>query len=170
MNNSNREIEKKYYVLKDSWQDIEDYVLKNDGTVDIAMSVSTDWFWKAPNVDVFRVRENTYELTVKVNDKGGTLDRLENNIVVNDIELTVETFNIVFGQAKALEKTFSVYLYKNTVLSLYSITGSPELFFEVEADDLETVKEISSEFEKRFSLRREYRSLYDVFFGEKGNK
>lgn len=167
MSLNNREIEKKYYVLEASWKDIEDYVLENDGITDISLTVSTDWFWKAPNVDVFRLRENTYELTIKVNDKGNTLDRLENNILVNDIELTVDTFNRVFGQYKALEKTFCVYLYKDTVLSLYSITGSPELFFEVEADDLETLKTVSYEFESRFSLRREHRSLYQVFFGDK---
>lgn len=164
---NNREIEKKYYVLEASWKDIEDYVLQNDGTIDIDASVSTDWFWKAPNVDVFRLRENTHELTAKVNDKGGTLDRLENNIVVSDLEITLDTFNRIFGNAQTLEKTFSVYSYRNTTLSLYAITGSPELFFEVEADDLETLKEVSYEFESRFSLRREFRSLYQVFFGDK---
>jgi len=165
MNKSNREIEKKYYVLEASWKDIEDYVLANDGQVDIDAAISTDWFWKAPNVDVFRLRENTHELTVKVNDKGNTVDRLENNIVVNDLETTIDSFSIMFGRPNALEKTFSVYTYKSTVLSLYSITGSPELFFEVEANDLETLKTVSYEFESRFSLLRERRSLYQVFFG-----
>lgn len=163
----NREIEKKYYVLEASWEDIEDYVLENGGIMQIETTLSADWFWKAPKVDFLRLRENTKELTIKITDKGSTVDRLENNIIVSDIGTTLDTFTRMFGNPQILEKTFSVYYYKNTILSLYSVTGCPELFFEVEGEDLETVITVSNEFEEKFSLHREHKSLYTLFFGDK---
>ncbi len=161
-----REIEKKYRVLVANAEDVEDFILEDlKGEVLEDQEVSIDNFWRAAGVDFVRLRANTRELTVKVSDKGSTFDRIEENVVVDDLEIARRFCTLLYGHAVELTKTFSVYsLPGGVVLSLYTVNGCEDLFFEVEGPSAASVNEVSEVFEQEFELEREQRSLYQIFF------
>lgn len=134
-------------------------------------ATSFDRFWKAPNVDFLRLRENSHELTVKVTDKGSILDRIEENVVVKDLDTAVRLATLLFGEPLKLVKTFSVWNTKlpdapsHGVVCLYQVEGDPRVFLEVEANDVETVDAMAAYMQRYFKLRQEMRSLFQIFFG-----
>jgi hypothetical protein len=74
----------------------------------------------------------------------------------------------VFGEeAGTLEKVYSVYFCKNFIVSLYQVTGHPEIYLEVEADNLSTVSAVATQLAHVYDLRQEMRSLFNIIFGDK---
>ncbi len=163
-----REIEHKYVIQDDvSMYLAHNFLLTLLGyDVKVIEGVSTDTFWQAPYVDFIRLRANTKELTVKITDKGSIEDRLEENLEVPNLEDATRWATAIWGNPVGiLEKAYYVYYAKDYVVSLYMVTGSPELYLEVESESLETVRNKSKEFAKQFTLVREHRSLYTIVFG-----
>lgn len=166
--NYKREIERKFTVLSARFEDVTGRIEDFGGEVIEEYQTSTDCFWHQSGVDFVRLRKNTLELTVKVSDKGTVVDRIEENIVVKDYDTAKRFCILTFGDNYyELAKTFVVYSFRGAVLSVYTVEGSSQLFFEVEADTLELVDEVSEFFESEFSMRRESQSLFKIIFGDK---
>jgi hypothetical protein len=168
-----RELERKFVVdeeksLKELDRDICAILQDHDPY----RATSYDRFWRHPTVDFIRLRENSSELTVKVTDKGTILDRIEENVVVDDLKTAARFANLLFGDPVILVKTFSVWNTKLPgapapgTVCLYQVKGDSRVFLEVEASDLETVDAMTVFVDKYFDLTIETRSLFQIFFPE----
>jgi hypothetical protein len=138
-------------------------------------AVSFDLYWKAPNVDFIRLRDNSNELTVKVTDKGTVTDRIEENVVVerDSMATTERLLNLLYGKpGLTLFKKFSVMSLKtdNTeaVICLYEVYNDPKarVFLEVESDSIEIVNSVVECVETYFVMYPETRSLFQIFIEE----
>src|ERR1700685_2635978 len=131
MPKNNREIERKFTVEGLTYE--EAYaVLNNRYTLEID-ATSFDLYWSAPNVDFVRLRENSRELTVKVSDKGTIVDRIEENVVINQECMgdAIRACTLLFGEPMKLIKNFSVFNtlvynmyddeYVKTIVCLYTV-------------------------------------------------
>lgn len=124
---------------------------------------SEDTFWTHPGVDFVRLRGITNELTIKITDKGTTEDRIEENVVVDDMEATRRMATALFGAPVGhLWKNYYVMRLPNAHLSLYTVDSVPGLFLEVESNNINSVREMSESLERFLPLEREYRSLYQI--------
>lgn len=165
-----REIENKYILQDISFEDAKRTLSFLYTEMEPEKGISTDTFWKAPGVDFIRLRANTQELTVKITDRGSIQNRLEEDLQVPTLELADRWATAVFGpKVGVIEKTFYIYYLEECVLSLYTVTGRPEVFFEVEVypeiPEGEKVLDIySRDFEKLFDVKRETRSLFQICF------
>lgn len=172
-----REIEKKFVVEGSDWASVVDYI-KTYYTVTAAVQTSHDLYWKAPNVDFIRLRENSRELTVKVTDKGSIIDRVEENAEVAEGSMsTMERLQtLVHGAPQKLTKTFIVAIdsSEDIIICAYYVHGDPlcRVFLEVEAvrlADKGALEDIEYEVElivKDLLLKPTYQSLYQIFFVE----
>lgn len=177
MNIYKREIERKF-VLKGITYSHAFVWLRNRAPMTIN-GESFDEYWKAPNVDFVRLRGNTKELTVKVTDKGTVVDRIEENVIVNDLEAMYRTTNLMFGPpCLTLTKKFSVFNATcrpapgtefKAIICLYEVTDDPEqrVFLEIEAESLKIVDVFAELMPKSFVLAPETRSLFQIFNGNK---
>ena len=173
-----REIERKYVIQDDVSMYMAHHWLRTffkDSRIDAG--ISTDQFWKAPNVDFIRLRANTKELTVKITDRGTIEDRVEENLPTKDLKDAERWATAVFGApVGTLEKVYQIYyvgapdLGEHFIVSLYEVTGYPALFLEIESDNLETVKVVEEDLSQQFTLKQEHRSLFDIIFGEHHGK
>jgi adenylate cyclase class IV len=163
-----REIERKYVILDDVSMYTAHHWLRTffQGNR-IDAGISSDQFWVAPNVDFIRLRANTKELTVKITDKGTIEDRVEENLPVRDLGDAERWATAVFGApVGTVEKVYQIYYAQHAIVSLYEVTGHPELFLEIEADNLDAVKAIEADLSQQFTLRQEFRSLFNIIFGD----
>lgn len=143
-------------------------------------AVSNDIYWEAKGVDFIRLRENSRELTVKVSDKGTTVDRIEENVRINseDMEACKRLQTLLNGPPSLkLTKEFSVFngvaspapgTAFPVVLCLYRVQGDPlnRVFFECEAGTLAVVDYMLGMLEGLFNMEAESRSLYAIFRNE----
>lgn len=169
-----REIERKYVILDDvSMYMAHSWLRTFFRGSRIDAGISTDQFWTSPGVDFIRLRANTKELTVKISDKGTIEDRVEENLPTKDLKDAERWATAVFGASVgSIEKVYQIYYVGGTdkaegfIVSLYEVTGHPELFLEIEADNLDTVKAVEADLAEQFTLRQEHRSLFDIIFGK----
>lgn len=165
-----RERERKFILTGKSFAKA-DALLANVGEL-IEEGTSSDKFWIAKGVDFIRLRQNTSELTVKVTDKGTVQDRIEENVIVASLATTERYLNLVHGPSVGtLTKTFSVYsvtLGDDThTVSLYTVLGHDEVFFEVEADTLDIVNAACEDYYLLFDLEPVDQSLFQYVLGYK---
>lgn len=186
MSKYNREIEKKFVLLTHHEIDMVDAELAAVyNPWNTLRGVSTDTFWKSPNVDFIRYRANTRELTFKLTDGETIVDRAEENLNVDfianeardygdDLDLPLRRVkervegwgNAVFGEkVGTLTKDYRVFYCDGFVLSLYTVDNNPTIYLEVEADTLATVNLIAEQLNELFELRQEMRSLFQIIFG-----
>jgi hypothetical protein len=165
--NRGREIERKYVIEGLSYQVARNILAHSVYRVEEHEGVSSDVFWKQPNVDFIRLRENTGELTVKVTDKGNIEDRLEINLVPNHYEMSYLFCTVVFGPpAGRLEKTFYVVdMGDGRFVSLYTVTGDDRVFLEIEAPSMLDVIDIEHDLRLEFALTQQHESLFNIFLG-----
>jgi hypothetical protein len=162
MKQYSREIEKKF-VLRDMGYEEAMFLLSKKYTM-TALSTSVDRFWQARGVDFIRLRENSREMTVKVTDKEDITDRIEENVVVEDVDVAYDFLTLVYGEpCLTLTKTFVVFKAGEAVLCLYAVLEDParRVFFEAEADSIEKVN--TAVLEARLPLIPEKRSLFQIF-------
>lgn len=171
----NREIERKFILNHLTYNEAMDTLFwqaKATAFEITTTTVSKDWFWKAPNVDFIRLRENSLEMTIKVTDKGTTVDRIEENVVVDRGSLgTSKAFlTKLFGPScLSLTKEFIVleYMHKGSqvTLSLYTVKEDElnRVFFEVEGASLESVDSFINEVLPDMGGTVETRSLFNIF-------
>ncbi len=170
--NYNREIERKFILGTDqTLQQVRRDVcalLSDPCPLD---ATSVDRFWKAPNVDFLRLRDDR-QMTVKVTDKGDILDRVEENVSVDDVATCERLLTLVYGKPETLTKTYSVWsvvegvaadIREISVVCVYQVRGDSRVFLEVEADDMEAVDETTEYLKKYLDLVPEHRSLYQIF-------
>lgn len=163
-----REIEKKFTLnvpFQEALVTLEKLFPNPDKILE---GTSSDTFWKAKGVDFVRLRKNTSELTLKITDMDTIEDRIEENLVV-DYETAYRMCEILFGKrAGELQKTYNVFYINNeVVVSLYKVLGHPQVFLEVEADDIYTVRQYSNQLRQTFDMKQEYRSLFQIIFGDR---
>ena len=128
---------------------------------------SQDIFWSHPTVDFVRLRGVTNELTIKISDKGTTEDRVEENVVVDDMAATERMATALFGAPVGqLWKNYYVMKLPSAHLSLYTVDSVPGLFLEIESNSLNSVREMAESIERFLPLEREYRSLYQIGVGK----
>lgn len=160
-----REIEKKY-TLRDMGYEEAFRTLTSRYSL-TADSVSVDRFWRASGVDFVRLRENSREMTLKITDRGDITDRIEENVVVEDVEVAYNYLTLLHGlPCLTLTKEFAVFMREDrTVLCLYRVLEDPSqrVFFEAEADSIDKVNQ--AVLEAKLPLHQEKRSLFQVFMG-----
>ena len=130
---------------------------------------SKDVFWRHHMVDFIRLRANTKEMTIKITDQDSINDRIEENVKVDDLEVTSRLLNALHGEPMGtLTKEYLVYYTPLAIVSLYRVQEDTQarIFLEVEADDLEVVQDISEVFKEYFSMTKQEKSLYGMFFGD----
>lgn len=133
----------------------------------VESGISKDYFWTSPEVDFIRLRENTNELTVKVSDRGTVQDRIEENVVVDDLHTAKRYTTLIHGPSVGtLEKCFSVYKVQNHVVSVYFVEGHSEIFLEIEAEDLEEVEYAAGDYKLLFEMDQVDVSLFQFYLGE----
>jgi|ERR1700678_35424 len=170
-----REIERKFVITNKNYNQAH-YALCGVCTT-VTKGASFDSYWKAPNVDFVRLRENSKELTVKVTDKETILDRIEENVTVEDLGTAERALTLLYGPpCLRLKKEFSVFNVEvipapgteyPAILCLYQIEGDDRLFFEIEAETIQIVDEVYRTLYKMFILKPEFRSLFQIFMGDK---
>lgn len=170
---NNREIERKFTVEGLSYD--EAYAVLRDKFNCLVDSTSWDLYWKAPNVDFVRLRQNSRELTVKVTDKHTIVDRIEENVVIDDGSMVdcARQQTLLYGAPLHLTKKFSVFetystsMFKESlvVVCLYSVAGDPKkrVFLEVESDRLDMVDQVVANLYHKFTLTPVLHSLYQIF-------
>lgn len=176
-----RELEKKYTLTGITYEEAHT-ALDSMFTTTAKPQVSLDKYWKAPSVDFVRLRANSKELTVKVSDKGGVIDRIEENVVLaaNNLSAAERLMTLLLGPSNLkLTKKFSVYTTTvspapgtsfDVDLCLYQVEedSRKRIFFEVEAESLAVVDYTLDKIEGLFKMAQENRSLYQIFI--KGDK
>jgi len=170
---NNREIERKFTIEGLSYD--EAFVYLDTRYSCILDDTSHDLYWKAPNVDFVRLRENSKELTVKVTDRATIVDRIEENVVIEEKSMydCERQQTLLFGKPLKLTKRFSVFTtYVGTPfgedlahISLYCVREDTQqrVFLEVEAKELRSVDLIVSHLVKKLTLTPVLESLYQLF-------
>lgn len=173
-----REVERKFIIQGMSYELAYGY-LSFLFDPSVKTTTSFDLYWPAPRVDFVRLRENSQEITVKVTDKGSILDRIEENVQVEDMGAAQRLLTLLYGNPISLTKKFSVFdtvvrpapgTNFPAILCLYQVEGDPlgRVFFEVEAESLAVVDYVLDTLTGRLDLKAEIRSLYQIF--SKGDK
>lgn len=174
-----REIERKFIIKEINYYRAIESLLANDAHITTPTIKSFDVYWNSAKVDFVRLRGNTKELTVKVTDKTTIIDRIEENVVVEDIDTAKRLTTLLCGEPSlTITKKFSVFnifispapgTKFEAILCLYEVEGDREnrLFFEVEAESIKIVDLVVKKFEEVFLLQPESRSLYQIFTGVK---
>lgn len=162
-----REIEKKFVLDDISMIEAHREILATLMLKDFIHDTSTDTFWQSDGVDFIRLRENTKELTVKITDGDDIVDRVEENLIVEDYDKAYKWTCALRGDpVGTIEKEFYVYYLNNCIISLYIVKGDDRVFLEVESSDRKVVDEVSSVFEEIFQMEQQYLSLFKLIFGE----
>lgn len=161
-----RELEKKFVVYGPSLGTVWSKLKAIFPDADYMSGISTDTFWNQNGTDFIRLRANTKELSVKITDKSTIEDRVEENMVINDLETAQRFATAVFGKpVGTLEKNYYVLTMPEFVIALYTVTGREEVFLEVESDTMFMVNEISDLLQDYFDMEQEMRSLFQIVFG-----
>lgn len=165
-----REIEKKFRVKHDTLTSLHKVIRYLYPHANYIREESTDVFWNTPSADFIRLRESTNELTVKRTDKGDITDRIEINLPIESFELGRKWAEEALGKSVGeLKTTFFIYQLQSTTVSIYECKDRKGLFLEIEAkEDVKDIEPIEEDLKKFIFMEREYRSLFQIMFGEKG--
>ena len=184
MNNSYREIEKKFRFkgvidFQDAAIGIESKLLwQNVPYRSIPICTTRDTYWLPPaesSLQFVRVRDSQgtgadgeykslKELTIKQRDMGSNLNRLEINLAVDSTVNANELVSRLVGESEfgEIRKNEAIWFVQvdggEVVLSLADVNG--ELFFEVEGPTVEYVEQYCKLFN---GLVPEPRSLFEIF-------
>lgn len=158
-----RELERKYVVDMNSVAAEFRLNVMFPGAESTLRGRSKDIFWEAPGVDFIRLRENTRELTIKITDKDTIEDRVEENVVVSSLSSARRLLGALHGLPTIeIWKNYYVLKLGNCHISLYTVDGLNQVFLEVEANNLNTVREVSKSIEHFLPIKQEMRSLYTI--------
>jgi hypothetical protein len=182
-----REIEVKIDVegaasLKQLYDRFSEFVEEIHSDYDLLIGKSYDEYWSTPKASVAnfaRLRRTTdgkAQLTVKAQDKGDNIDRVEIDVEVEDYKTAKKFMEAIFGAGEKLSKRYYVFFLENddTTISLYQITKDPSIFIEVEARTKSRVKVLINRIIERFpdlKLSMIDKSLFQMYIeGKKPNK
>lgn len=187
MQEKNREIERKYLV-DERWSletlgHLVDSSLDLDGHeyVKIASCHTVDTYYAPPaasQIQFIRTRDSMgnmrdgefrilKEVTIKQKDRGSNLNRLEINVQVGSVEAMKQVLELTLATARLgeIRKSEQVWFVKDAghevVISTCHI--GKDLYIEVEGPSEELVTKYSEEFEQLIRLRRESRSLFEIY-------
>jgi len=171
-----REIEKKYiavgYRMYHIIREIED--LLKDEITGTTKGSGKDYFFESSKADVVRVRNYDDlpggQLTVKKNDKGGIVDRLEINVALNDqqaVDDSLQLMRALHGtEVAAVWKTYKILWLDriNTNISIYKtdIAMDECVIIEVEGPDVFTINGVITKIKKIISMDIVNKSLYEM--------
>ena len=162
-----REIEKKYIVKGMSIETVVDKLQGLFTGVNVQQDTAYNVYWSNQNVDFVRLRENPLELTVKRTDKNTIEDRIEENLPVEDFEDARRWATVVFGEPTgAFRNNYYIFQTELWTVSVYQVEGRSEVIVEVESDNMLTVEEVAWVVNSRINMTQEFRSLYQIVFGE----
>lgn len=141
---------------------------------EILIGKSFDLYWHPPKgsiADFVRLRrtsDDRAQITLKAQDKGDNVNRVEIDLEVHDYKQALALLKVLFGEPEKLSKKYIVYFLEDehTTVSLYQVTGDPNLFIETEAKTKTRVKELIRQMMKAFPGLTFYmidKSLYKMF-------
>lgn len=170
----NREIERKFVVLKEASLKSALKTLRNafKNCHRTIKGDSTDIYFNTPGkikADFARVRmlpRGKAQLTIKHTDKKSIINRVEIDVTVADPFQAIAFCTQLFGlPAKLVRKKYFVLILDGheTNASLYRVYGDKRIFLEVEARTKNKVNKISNLLSKAFDLQPEGRSVYQMF-------
>ncbi len=157
-----REVEKKYMLYDTNYEEAKSILSKRYPIIEDAVGV--DWFWRVPGVDFIRLRQSSRELTVKVTDRGDITDRIEENVVVSEVDRAYAFMSLTHGDpCLTLTKEFCVFKAPDAILCLYRVLEDKarRTFFEAEASTIEQVN--LATVKVPLPLILEKRSLFQIF-------
>jgi len=171
-----REIERKFVVeglYGDNLEAVCDFLAGAFDRPPFEEATSVDRFWRPPNVDFLRLRDDR-DLTIKVTDRSSIVNRIEENVKVDNVAVAEKMFTLIYGEPKKLTKTYKVWrlfsyktkFEKPLYVSAYSVEGDNRVFVEVESEEADQVDSTSILLVNIMELRVETRSLYQIFFSE----
>lgn len=143
---------------------------------------ASDIYWDSPedsDADFVRLRmldeptpERAAQITLKSQDKGNNVNRIEVDLDVSDPRQANTLLSIMLGDPLGqITKKYYVYFLENehTTVSIYKIVKDKTVFVEVEGINLKRVKQLTKELIDggiKFVGRSEL-SLFDVFVKKK---
>lgn len=179
MNNSYREIERKFTMEQDldvAFSLLKDYFkfVKIERTVSC---ITKDFYWrKLPNGAIVRLRDswgedsqgfstNLKEITTKIQDKGSNFNRSEKNLQHYDSPTALSLLTDILDKPNVLliKDERIIFLEEGVVVSLARVESNNFLYLEVEGVSEITVNFISYQIEKIFEVKSENRSLYEIY-------
>jgi adenylate cyclase class IV len=175
----NREIEKKFEVLKEPGfhYKLENVAQKlrricSYSISDTVIGTSSDEYWKPKRgmkIDFARLRsfeDGTCQVTVKFADRGSNTNRVEIDMHVKDPKSGRAFLNQILGPSvRKITKTYFVYFMGNedTTISVYKVPGFKEIYVETEARTVSKMRKMISMLDDLpWKLRWEKRNLFQI--------
>lgn len=185
MGYKNREIEVKLEVQGTSSINLvnrEIDSLFSDVRFKLIEGFSADTYWNKVNnphkLGFFRVREmedGTCQLTVKEQDKGNNLDRIEIDLSSHDTPKQAKLLmtQLLGPSIGVIKKKYYVHILdskheERPTVSVYKISGDDRVFVEIEAHSKKEVDRLLESVDFRFqakgmTLKTETNSLFSIF-------
>jgi hypothetical protein len=120
--------------------------------------------------------DGTGQLTVKIQDKGNNIDRIEIDVNVEDPEQAIKLMRVILNEDEVgkISKDYSVHVLENedTTVSVYQVSKSKHIFLEVEArchKRMNTLKRmvVRDLNSNGYSVEKVDKSLFDLFLNNK---
>lgn len=184
MGHNNREIESKLQVQgltnrRSVMVKIHDILEKNLGEIHHTIEGdSRDVYWAPPagaKADFVRVRymaEGRTQVTLKHQDKGNYLDRVEIDLEADDADQAIALMRNLLGEPLGtVRKKYTVFFLdkKDTTISVYKVINDDRVFVEVEALSQGKVDELKAMLKEGlgYPLTDVDESLYQLFLAHK---
>lgn len=181
---NNREIEVKLVALDenikyaDVIRKIKKFLKKEWPDYTEISGRSSDIYWKTPKnskAGFIRLRKNPHgaaQMTVKSNDKGNNIDRIEVDVKVPEYKQAKEMLNVLMGDSQdVVTKKYKVFFLENDHVnfSVYHIEDDFHVFIEIEGTTLKRVKQLTKSFTEYSGLDflRVKSSVYNMFVEQK---
>lgn len=162
MGYKNREIEVKLLVndkptYRTVCNNVEEFLRQEYPDRTTITGRSSDTYWRAPHRSVaafVRLRQNPHgkaQITLKSNDKGDNVDRVEIDLEVDDFAQAKELLAVLHGEElEKVTKRYNVYFLENsdTNIAVYQIVDDPQerVFVEIEGRSIKRVNSLVKGF------------------------
>lgn len=174
----NRELEKKFKVTDGrTYQEVMAMLTGtpffSNNIKEVVVGHGPDYFWSLGEEDFIRFRPRaqsdgmgfTSHLTVKREDKGDTIDRVEINVPSKSPEKTLAFAKEVWGEpCNVIDKDYTViWLGENLNVCVYTTDFSDEIILEIEGDCIRQIEKVQVDlFVVGLELEQIHSSLFKM--------
>lgn len=135
---------------------------------------TTDHYWpglktgqflrlRSSSGNIGKIRKSLTELTVKNKDKKTNSDRLEVNLDV-DWQTAYVMVKAIFGSTlERIDKDEVVYFLPGSIVVSLANVNQGDVYLEVEGPSLGVIKRELARIKKHVKLKREYKSLFEIY-------
>ena len=177
--NKFREIEKKFFLHDETYHSargkIDAFLEEQGGIHKETIGSGADTFWRVEHGVFIRVRaydgcESAGQLTLKAEDMGDIVNRLETNLTLytqDDLENAIEMCNTLYGESvRDVWKKYHIFwLTDDANIVIYETDKDLPLILEVEGSSHYVVDALEKLASDIFNLTPENKSLFDLVGG-----